>query len=55
MTIDGHAERCRARGSGLSPREDSSLEDIAYHLYVRAQVEKGVRDLDEDRVVPHES
>jgi len=34
--------------------EDCSLEDIAYHLYVRAQVEEGVRDLDEGRAVPHE-
>lgn len=34
--------------------EDCSLEDIAYHLYVRAQVEEGLRDLDEGRAVPHE-
>ena len=34
--------------------EDCSLEDIAYHLYVRAQREKGVGDLDEGRAVPHD-
>jgi predicted transcriptional regulator len=34
--------------------EDCSLEDIAYHLYVRSQAEEGLRDLDEGRVVPHE-
>jgi predicted transcriptional regulator len=34
--------------------EDCSLEDIAYHLYVGAQVEKGVGDLDAGRTVPHE-
>jgi predicted transcriptional regulator len=33
--------------------DDSSLEDISYHLYVRARVEEGLRDLDEGRVVPH--
>jgi len=33
--------------------EDSSLEDISYHLYVRARVEEGLRDLDEGRVVSH--
>lgn len=34
--------------------DDSSLEDISYHLYVRAKVEEGLRDLDEGRVVTHE-
>ena len=34
--------------------DDCSLEDISYHLYVRAKVEEGLRDLDEGRVVPHE-
>jgi predicted transcriptional regulator len=34
--------------------EDCSLEDIAHHLYIRAQVEKGVGDLDEGRAVLHE-
>ena len=34
--------------------EDCTLEDISYHLYVRARVEDGLRDLDGGRVVPHE-
>ena len=34
--------------------DDCSLEDISYHLYVRARVEEGLHDLDEGRVVPHE-
>jgi len=34
--------------------EECSLEDIAYHLYVRAQVEAGIRDLDEGRALPHQ-
>lgn len=34
--------------------EECSLEDIAYHLYVRAQVETGVADLDEGRAVSHD-
>lgn len=28
-----------------------TLEDIQYHLYVRAKVEKGIRAIDEGRVV----
>jgi predicted transcriptional regulator len=34
--------------------EECSLEDISYHLYVRAQVEAGLADIDAGRVVPHE-
>ncbi len=34
--------------------EDCTLEDIAYHLYVRAKVEEGLQDLDADRATPHE-
>ncbi len=60
--LDGHA---KPRSLMATPKqvarevldslpEDCSLEDIAYHLYVRAQVEEGVRDLDEGRAVPHE-
>jgi hypothetical protein len=29
--------------------EDRTLEEISYHLYVRAKVEEGLRDLDADR------
>jgi len=31
--------------------DDCTLEDIQYHLYVRAKVEKGIRAIDEGRVV----
>lgn len=34
--------------------EDCTLEDISYHLYVRARVEEGLRDLNAGRHVPHE-
>ncbi len=34
--------------------EDSSLEDIQYHIYVRQKVEKGLEAAKEGRVVPHE-
>lgn len=34
--------------------EDCTLEDISYHLYVRAMVEEGLQDLDTDRATPHE-
>ncbi len=30
---------------------DCTFEDIQYHLYVRAKVEKGIRAIDEGRVV----
>lgn len=32
--------------------EESSLEDIQYHLYVREKVERGLRDLKAKRVLP---
>ena len=31
--------------------EESSLEDIQYHLYVREKVERGLRDLKATRVL----
>jgi hypothetical protein len=31
--------------------EESSLEDIQYHLYVREKVERGLRDLKAKRVL----
>jgi hypothetical protein len=31
--------------------EDSSLEDIQYHLYVRQKVERGLSDLKERRTI----
>jgi len=34
--------------------DDCSLEDIQYHLYVRAKVERGIRAIDEGRVVSQE-
>ena len=35
----------------MSLPDDCTLEDIQYHLYVRAKVEKGIRAIDEGRVV----
>jgi hypothetical protein len=34
--------------------DDCSLEDIQYHLYVRAKVECSLRAIEEGRVVPQE-
>ena len=34
--------------------EDSSLEDIQYHIYVRQKVEKGLEAAREGRVISHE-
>jgi hypothetical protein len=31
--------------------DDSSLEDIQYHLYVREKVERGLRDLKSKRIL----
>ena len=33
--------------------EDSGLEDIQYHLYVREKVEGGLRDLKNKRILSH--
>jgi len=38
----------------MSLPDDCTLEDIQYHLYVRAKVEKGIRAIDEGRVVSQE-
>ncbi|MCI2424653.1 hypothetical protein LM599_01275 [Candidatus Acetothermia bacterium] len=34
--------------------DDCTLEDIQYHLYVRTKVERGIRAIDEGRVVTQE-
>lgn len=34
--------------------DDCTLEDIQYHLYVREKVERGIRAMDEGRVVSQE-
>ena len=34
--------------------EDASLEDIQYHIYVRQKIERGLRDLENGRVVSQE-
>ena len=33
--------------------EDSSLEDIQYHLYVRQKIEQGLADADAGKVLSH--
>lgn len=33
--------------------EDSSLEDIQYHIYVRQKIEQGLADADAGRVLTH--
>ncbi len=55
----------REEGSLGSPKEDvkkmleqlpddASLEDIQYHIFVFQKVQKGVRDVDEGRVLSQE-
>ncbi|HHT9124421.1 MAG TPA: hypothetical protein ACFYD6_01230 [Candidatus Brocadiia bacterium] len=34
--------------------DDCTLEDIQYHLYVREKVERGIRAIDEGRLVSQE-
>jgi predicted transcriptional regulator len=34
--------------------DDCTLEDIQYHLYVREKVERGIKAIDEGRVVSQE-
>jgi predicted transcriptional regulator len=34
--------------------DDCTLEDIHYHLYVRAKVERGIKAIDEGRLVSQE-
>lgn len=34
--------------------DDSTLEDIHYHLYVRAKVERGLKAIDEGRLFTQE-
>lgn len=31
--------------------EDSSLEDIQYHIYVREKIERGLREIDEGKLL----
>ena len=30
--------------------DDTSLEELPYHLYVRQKIERGLRDVDESRI-----
>jgi predicted transcriptional regulator len=34
--------------------DDSSFEDIQYHIYVREKIERGLKDIKEGRVLSHE-
>ena len=33
--------------------EDATWEDVEYHLYVRRKVERGLKDIEEGRVISH--
>lgn len=33
--------------------DDCTCEDIQYHLYVREKVEKGLKEVEEGRFIPH--
>jgi predicted transcriptional regulator len=34
--------------------DDATFEDIQYHIYVREKIERGLKDVDEGRVVSEE-
>jgi len=34
--------------------DDASFEDIQYHIYVRQKIEKGLKDVEEGRVLTQE-
>jgi predicted transcriptional regulator len=34
--------------------DDASLEDVQYHIYVRQKVERGLKDIEEGRVLSQE-
>lgn len=34
--------------------DDCTWEDIQYHIYVREKVERGIRDVDEGKVLTHD-
>jgi predicted transcriptional regulator len=34
--------------------DDATFEDIQYHIYVREKIERGLKDVDEGRVVSAE-
>ena len=34
--------------------DDATFEDIQYHIYVREKIERGLKDVEESRVVPEE-
>lgn len=34
--------------------EDATIDDIMYHLYVKKKILAGIKDLDQEKVIPHE-
>ena len=50
-----HVENAKQRVEEIltSLPEDSSLEDIQYHIYVRQKIEQGLADADAGRVLSH--
>ena len=34
--------------------EDTTIDDIMYHLYVKKKIIAGLKDLDQGKVIPHE-
>jgi len=34
--------------------EDTTIDDIMYHLYVKKKIIAGIKDIDQGKVVPHE-
>jgi hypothetical protein len=48
---NGHGEGKRVRAFLDELPEDTTYEDIQYHIYVRQEVERGMRDVTEGRVL----
>lgn len=34
--------------------EDTTIDDIMYHLYVKKKIIAGIKDIEQGKVVPHE-
>ena len=34
--------------------EDTTLNDVIYHLYVKQKISKGIKEIDKGNSVPHE-
>ena len=48
------AIRDKLNSSMPTPPDDATFEDIQYHIYVREKIERGLKDVQEGRVLTQE-